>query len=114
MTQTFSEQEIRERLNRDLPQWHLQDNQLTRVYKTGGWQLTMMTANAIAFLAEDGFHHPELVLNYPSVEVHLQTHDAGGITKKDFELARKIEEVVTWYPAEDDALDGKPRDEWLQ
>jgi 4a-hydroxytetrahydrobiopterin dehydratase len=41
--------------------------------------------------------------------VRLQTHDAGGITDKDFELARRIEDVVTWLPSATDALDGPPK-----
>ena len=38
----------------------------------------------------------------------LSTHSAGGITDKDFELARKIEDVVLWRPAAGGALDGTP------
>jgi 4a-hydroxytetrahydrobiopterin dehydratase len=109
MTKTFNESEAKAWLTESLPTWNVEENHLTRTYRTGGWQLTLLVANAIAYLAENGHHHPELILNYPSVKVRLQTHDAGGLTQKDFELARKIEETITWYPAPDDALSGKAK-----
>ncbi len=104
----YSQEEIQRWLADQLPTWRLEEGHLTRTYRTGNWQTTLLTANAIAFLAEAAWHHPELILNYPSVTVRLQTHDAGGITDKDKELARRIEETITWTPGEDEALDGKP------
>ena len=53
-----------------------------------------------AVLAEVGWHHPELILTYPWLMVCLQTHDAGGVTDKDFELAWRIEELATWVLSE--------------
>ena len=70
-----------------------------------------MAAGAVAHLAEAAWHHPELVLNYSSLEVRLNTHSAGGITDKDFELARRIEALVGWRPgAEGGPLEGVPDD----
>jgi pterin-4a-carbinolamine dehydratase len=71
-----------------------------------------MVASAIGHLAEAAWHHPELVVTYSSIEVRLQTHDAGGITEKDFELAAKIEEPVMGRPeGGKSALTGTPRDD---
>lgn len=109
---TYSGEEVRGWLSAHLPTWRLEKSYLVRVYKTRNWRVTMLTANAIAFLAEAADHHPELILNYPSVEVHLETHSAGGITDKDFELARKIEEAVLWRPGPGDALTG-PSGAWV-
>jgi 4a-hydroxytetrahydrobiopterin dehydratase len=109
MSKTHSEAEIATWLEANLPTWDFADGHLTRTYRTGNWQLTLLLANAIGYLAEAGWHHPELILTYPRLTVRLQTHDAGGITDKDFELARRIEAVVTWEPAEGDALDGPPK-----
>lgn len=114
MERTFSETEIKDWLATHLPTWRLRNKSLFRVYKTGSWRLTMLLANHIAFIAEAADHHPELMLNYPSVEVHLETHSAGGITQKDFDLALKIEESVTWYPVEESALNGAKLDGWLK
>ena len=73
----------------------------------------MLLANAIGFLAEAAWHHPELILSYPRLTVRMQSHDAGGITDRDFALARRIEEVVTWRPAPGDGLEGPPK-RWVE
>ena len=113
MTTTDTDAAVREWLAANLPSWRLQKGYLLRVYKTGNWRVTLLVANASGFLAEAADHHPELILNYPSVEVHLETHSAGGITAKDYELARKIEETILWLPAAQDALTG-PAGKWVE
>lgn len=112
MAKTYSDSQVQTQLAKLLPRWEFQDNHLVRTFKTGNWQTTVLTANAIAFLAEAAWHHPELILSYPSVTVRLQTHDAGGITDKDFALAQQIEATITWLPGPTDALDGKPG-QWI-
>ena len=67
---------------------------LTKKYETNGWPFTMLVVGAIAFLAESADHHPDLVVTWPSVTVKLSSHDAGGLTDRDFSLARKIDETV--------------------
>ncbi len=72
----------------------------------------MMVVTTIGHLCEAAWHHPELLVNYASVEVRLNTHDAGGVTEKDMQLARKIEDVIGWQPGlEGGALEGTPHDE---
>ena len=63
-------------------------------------------------LAEAAWHHPDLTASYAWVEVRLMSHDAKGVTDRDFQLAKKIEEVVHWQPGlEDAALEGTPQDD---
>jgi 4a-hydroxytetrahydrobiopterin dehydratase len=50
--------------------------------------------NRVAELAEAADHHPDITINYRKVTMVLSTHSAGGLTRKDFALARKIEGVV--------------------
>ena len=108
----YAADEIARRLAAELPLWRHEDGFLVRVYKTHGWKGTLMAVNAIGHLAEAAWHHPDLRVSYPAVEARLQTHDAGGITDRDFELARKIEDVVTWRPGLDGgALEGTPGDD---
>lgn len=90
--------ELEQRMT-DLDGWQVEDGWLKREYRTDGWRTTMMVVNAIAFLAEAANHHPDLEVHWPSVVVRLQTHSAGGITDKDLELARRIEQLVTWQPS---------------
>lgn len=105
----YGAEEIAARLSRDLPRWRHVDGVIARTFRTHSWKGTMLAAGAVAHLAEAAWHHPELVLNYPSLEVRLNTHDAGGVTDKDFELAVMIEQVIGWRPA-GGALEGTPDD----
>jgi len=94
---TYNDAEIAERL-KALSGWYYEDGWIRRVYKTDGWPTTLMLVNAIGYLAEAAYHHPDLTVTWGRVIVKLQNHAAGGISDKDFELARKIEEHVLWRP----------------
>jgi len=108
----YDEAAVLVRLAKDLPKWELKDGWIRRTYRTAGWKGTLMVVNTIGHLAEVAFHHPDLTVSYAFVTVKLMNHAAKGITDKDFELARKIEEVVMWQPGLDEggALAGTPED----
>lgn len=108
---TFTDSEVEERLAVDLPQWKLQDGWIRRTYRTSSWKGTLMVINAVGHLAEAAWHHPDITASYAWVEVRLMSHDAKGITERDFQLAKKIEDVVGWQPGTeaDSALEGTPR-----
>ncbi|HYS20138.1 MAG TPA: 4a-hydroxytetrahydrobiopterin dehydratase [Gemmatimonadales bacterium] len=74
--------------------WRHEGGAIRRTYKTDGWPTTLMLVNAIGFYAEAADHHPDLQVSWGSVTVALNTHSAGGITTKDIELARQIEQVA--------------------
>lgn len=108
---TYSDAEIQEILKRDLPAWRLEEGWIRRTYKTHSWKSTLMVINTVGHLAEAAFHHPDLTASYAWVEVRLMNHAAKGVTDKDFELARKIEDVVGWQPGKaGGALTGTPED----
>jgi len=100
------------RLRDELPHWTLEGGALHRRIRTGGWKATLMVVNTVGHLAEAAWHHPELAVSYGGVDIALTTHDAAGITDKDFALAAKIESVLMWRPgAEPGAvLAGTPDD----
>lgn len=105
----YSDIEINDRLKAELPHWRYENGWIRRKYKTHGWKSTLMVINTVGHLAEAAWHHPDIKASYAWVEILLMNHAAKGITDKDFELARKIEEVVTWQPArEEGALEGTP------
>jgi len=110
--QTFDEAQIAERL-RELPGWYFEDGWIRRAYKTDGWHTTLMLVNTIGYLAEAAYHHPDLSVTWARITVKLSTHSAGGITEKDFALARKIEDVVLWRPEAGGALEGTPN-KWVR
>ena len=110
----YSEAEVQEKLKNELPGWYLEGKWIRRQYKTDGWQATMMLVNAIGYLAEASYHHPDLQVTWAKVWVKLMTHSSNGITDKDFELAKKIEAVVLWRPDEESALGSGTPNKWVQ
>jgi 4a-hydroxytetrahydrobiopterin dehydratase len=108
---TYTEAEIPAKLAAlGLPDWYLEDGWIRRKYNTDGWPQTLMAVNAIGYLCEAAYHHADLSITWGKLWVKLQTHDSGGITDKDFELAKKIEEVILYRPAEGTLLaPGNPK-----
>ena len=90
-----------------LDDWYVEDGWIRRKYKTSGWKATLMVVNTVGHLAEAAWHHPDLNVSYAFVTVKLMNHAAKGVTDKDFELARKIEDSVLWRPT-GGALEGTP------
>lgn len=108
----YTENEVVEKLEKELPHWFFENGWIRRKVKTSGWKATLMVVNTVGHLAEAAWHHPDLTVSYAFVIVKLCTHDAKGITDKDFELAAKIEQVIAWQPAlEEGALTGTPIDD---
>jgi len=103
------EAEVKAWLKANLPAWKLEDGWIKRTYKTASWKGTLMVVNTVGHLAEAAWHHPDITASYAWVEVRLMTHSAKGITAKDLQLAKKIEEVVHWQPGTEGlGLDGTP------
>jgi 4a-hydroxytetrahydrobiopterin dehydratase len=105
----YSESESSTKIaNDNLVGWYVEGGWLKRKYTTSGWPVTLMAVNAIGYLCEAADHHADLAVSWGKLWVKLQTHSAGGITDKDFELARKIEELVLWKPASGALAPGTP------
>jgi len=85
MTAYTSEQIAAELATR--PGWSVENGELARAYTFETYRLGVRFAVAVAQSAEDHDHHPTLVIGYKTVLVTVSTHDAGGITAKDFSLA---------------------------
>ena len=108
---TFTDLEIMERLKKDLQYWSYESGWIRRKYKTSGWKSTLMVVNTIGHLAEAAWHHPDLQISYAFVEVKLMNHAKKGITQLDFDLAKKIDQFITWNPKEENSsLEGTPSD----
>lgn len=101
----YSPEEIEAKL-KTLDGWYLEEGWLKKKYNTDGWPVTLMLVNAIGYLCEAAYHHADLAVTYAKVWVKLMTHSAKGITDKDFDLARKIDEVVLWRPGVDSVFEG--------
>ncbi len=106
----ISPEHVEARLKAELPKWRYEDGWIRRTYKTQSWKSTLMVINTIGHLAEAAWHHPDLTASYAWVDVRLMSHDAKGITDRDFALAKKIEDVVQWQPGtEGQGLEGTPQ-----
>ena len=106
---TYTPEQVEAKLREhQLTDWYLEDGWLRRKFSTDGWPTTLMLTNAIGYLCEAAYHHADLSITWGKLWVKLKTHSAGGITDKDFALAKKIEEVALWRPEKGGALEGTP------
>ena len=74
--------------------WTVENGKLHREYKFRSFVQAFGFMAQVALLAERAAHHPEWSNVYNRVVVDLTTHDAGGITQKDLDLARQMEQVA--------------------
>ncbi len=90
----LSEDDIREALS-TLDGWKLVDagnaRGIEKVFATGNFLKGLAFVTKVAVLAEHADHHPDVMLSYPRVKLTLTTHEAGGLTEKDFKLAGEID-----------------------
>jgi 4a-hydroxytetrahydrobiopterin dehydratase len=70
--------------------WAHQDDQLMRTTKCEGFPGALAYVNAVGALAEAADHHPDIDIRWNTVTLALTTHDSGGITRRDVELATQI------------------------
>lgn len=85
---------IKEELKK-VDNWNLTDNSIRKIFTTRGFPQTMGLVAAIGALCQQHDHHPDfLIMKYSSVEVSFSTHSAGGITDKDFEIAKDIDKLT--------------------
>lgn len=89
----LSDAEVRHHLG-DLPDWRFFANGLHKEFRFRGFRASIAFVNRMAEQASAKGHHPDIEIHFNRVIVSLTTHDAGGVTAKDVELARAIERVA--------------------
>jgi 4a-hydroxytetrahydrobiopterin dehydratase len=89
----LTEAAIEERL-KGLSGWTRQGEMITKTYKMGTFPAAIAFVTHVGFLAEAAAHHPDVDIRYNRVKLALTTHDAGGLTEKDFDLAAKADEMM--------------------
>jgi 4a-hydroxytetrahydrobiopterin dehydratase len=77
----------------ELPGWKLEAGMLQKTYKHDTFPEAIVFVNADAHLAELANHHPDVDIRHSNITLRLTTHDSGGITAKDVELAKEVEAV---------------------
>jgi 4a-hydroxytetrahydrobiopterin dehydratase len=73
--------------------WKRNDKELVKEFELKDFVRSMGFVNSVAFLAEKADHHPDIDIRWNKVKLVLATHSEGGLTEKDFSLARKINEL---------------------
>ena len=93
MARRLSEAEIEEGLA-GLRGWTREGNAIRKQYTLGGFPDAIAFVARLAFDAEAADHHPDITINYKRVTLVFSTHSEGGLTQKDFDGARKVDELV--------------------
>lgn len=90
--QAFSPQDVSTHLTA-LPGWQVVNDELTRTFKFEDFSAALRFVNCVGDLAEAASHHPNIDIRYNKVTLKLTTHDAGGLTAKDFGLAAAVDRL---------------------
>jgi 4a-hydroxytetrahydrobiopterin dehydratase len=93
---TLTDDELRDGLA-GLPGWRREGNEIVRDYELPTFLAVIDFVQHIAALAEEANHHPDLDIRYNKLHVALTTHDDGGLTKRDLDLAGRIEQAASGW-----------------
>lgn len=80
---------------RTVPDWSEVSEAIQRTYRFGDFRQSMAFVAKVADAAEGAQHHPDILVRFNKVTLTLSTHDAGGITVKDFDLAVKCDSFAS-------------------
>ena len=76
-----------------VPDWQVESGELVRTFLFKDFRGSLKFVNGVGELAEEAGHHPDIDIRYNKVRLALVTHDAGGITEKDFDLAARADKL---------------------
>ncbi len=93
-THLLSQTEVSKHIE-NLPGWTIENQQLRRTYQFKDFVEAIDFVNRLVEPAETAGHHPDIAISYNKVSISLTTHDAGGLTQKDFDLAKIISQLST-------------------
>jgi 4a-hydroxytetrahydrobiopterin dehydratase len=82
--------ELKERMKK-VPEWELEKKHIERSFEFDDFADAIDFVNAVAEVAEEEEHHPDIDIRYNKVRLILSTHSKGGLTESDFALAERID-----------------------
>jgi 4a-hydroxytetrahydrobiopterin dehydratase len=88
-------QDVIEQKLEEFSDWSQSGDAIQRTFNFDDFIHAIQFVNRIADLAEQQQHHPDIMIRYNKVTLTLSTHDAGGLTEKDFDFARATDGLVT-------------------
>jgi 4a-hydroxytetrahydrobiopterin dehydratase len=77
-----------------LPGWQIESGELVRTFEFKDFVAALRFVNRVGELAEQAGHHPDIDIRYNRVRLALISHDAGGLTVKDFDLAAQVQNLA--------------------
>ena len=77
-----------------VPGWQIEAGELVRTFKFADFCASLRFVNQVGELAEAAGHNPDIDIRYNKVRLALVSHDAGGLTGKDFDLAAQADKVA--------------------
>ena len=80
---------------KSIPDWSLQDGEIVRTFAFQSFVQSLQFVNRVGDLAETAGHHPDIDIRYNKVRLALVSHDAGGLTDKDFSLATGCDKIYS-------------------
>jgi 4a-hydroxytetrahydrobiopterin dehydratase len=92
MVQLLTEAEIESKVS-SVPGWIVEESKLQTERKFADFIAAIEFVNKLVEPAESSGHHPDIEISYNKVKITLTTHDAGGLTQKDFDLAQVISQI---------------------
>ena len=89
--------ELKERLKK-IPEWELEKKHIERAFEFDDFADAIDFVNAVAEVAEEEEHHPDIHIRYTTIKLSIQTHSEGGVTEWDLGLAKRIESFLHQNP----------------
>ncbi len=93
MSDLIDKSELKDYLKR-IPEWDIEGKKIERVFEFDDFTESIDFVNGVAEIAEESEHHPDIDIRWNKVKLILSTHNKGGLTDLDFELAEKIDNLV--------------------
>ena len=81
------------KIKSDLNEWEINNELLVKEFVFSTFQDSVNFVNAVAKIADEADHHPDIFISYNKVKISLITHDLGEISEKDYSLAKEIESL---------------------
>lgn len=77
----------------ELKDWSLESNAIVKEYQFESFKEALGFVNRVGEIAEKSNHHPDIMISFTTVRLTLTTHEAGGLSEKDFAVAKDIDAV---------------------
>ena len=93
MPKLLADEDIEARLSK-IEGWKRDQSFITKTFEFKNFRKGMKFVDKVADVAEEQNHHPDIRIAYNQVTLSIQTHSEGGLTKKDFDLAKAVDKLA--------------------